>query len=224
MSNESRRKLLKSIAAGTGVVVAGKSLPDMWSRPVVESVLLPAHAQTSQISLISGVLTTTTFVLSDLGRSNRSFASNNTDKTSNPFNFLIKEAHADDQTAEHLCDGNLATGDITIMFDVPAGPLPKTVDVCIETNSSNSGLCRQAQQTTMATDSTLGDLLDLDIPRNSHDHEISLTGMSVALNGDITGTVLVTDEPNNAANETCTGPFTAVSTASAFTCNVDCGL
>jgi hypothetical protein len=46
-SIESRRKLLKSIAAGSGAIVAGKSLPDSWSRPVVDSVLLPAHAMTS---------------------------------------------------------------------------------------------------------------------------------------------------------------------------------
>jgi hypothetical protein len=46
-SSESRRKLLKSIAAGSGAIVAGKSLPESWSRPVVDSVLLPAHAQTS---------------------------------------------------------------------------------------------------------------------------------------------------------------------------------
>jgi len=46
-SSESRRKLLKSIAAGSGAVIAGKSLPESWSRPVVDSVMLPAHAQTS---------------------------------------------------------------------------------------------------------------------------------------------------------------------------------
>ena len=46
-SNESRRKLLKSIAAGSGAIVAGKSLPENWSRPVVDSVMLPVHAQTS---------------------------------------------------------------------------------------------------------------------------------------------------------------------------------
>jgi hypothetical protein len=46
-SQESRRKLLKSIAAGSGAIVAGKSLPENWKRPVVDSVMLPAHAQTS---------------------------------------------------------------------------------------------------------------------------------------------------------------------------------
>jgi len=52
MSNESRRKLLKSIAAGSGAIVAGKSLPESWSRPIVDSVLLPAHATTSQATLV----------------------------------------------------------------------------------------------------------------------------------------------------------------------------
>jgi len=47
MSNENRRKLLKSIAAGSGAVIVGKNLPDSWSRPVVDAVMLPAHAQTS---------------------------------------------------------------------------------------------------------------------------------------------------------------------------------
>ena len=47
MSSENLRKLLKSIAAGGGAIVAGKSLPDKWTAPVVDTVLLPAHAQTS---------------------------------------------------------------------------------------------------------------------------------------------------------------------------------
>lgn len=46
-SNDSRRKLLKSIAASSGAVVAGKSLPESWTKPIVDSVLLPAHAATS---------------------------------------------------------------------------------------------------------------------------------------------------------------------------------
>lgn len=44
---ENRRKLLKTVAAGGGAIIAGKTLPDSWSRPVVDSILLPVHAQTS---------------------------------------------------------------------------------------------------------------------------------------------------------------------------------
>ena len=46
-STDNRRKLLKSIAAGSGAIVAGKTLPESWVRPVVDSIILPAHAQTS---------------------------------------------------------------------------------------------------------------------------------------------------------------------------------
>lgn len=52
MSNNPRRKLLKSIAAGSGAIVAGKSMPETWSRPVVNSIMLPAHAQTTQGQLL----------------------------------------------------------------------------------------------------------------------------------------------------------------------------
>jgi hypothetical protein len=47
---KARRKLLKGMAAGGGAVIAGKSLPDNWGRPVVDSVMLPAHAQTSLLN------------------------------------------------------------------------------------------------------------------------------------------------------------------------------
>ncbi|MGA8259330.1 MAG: twin-arginine translocation signal domain-containing protein [Arenicellales bacterium] len=43
----SRRNLLKSLAAGGGALVTAKSLPGSWVAPVVDSVVLPAHAATS---------------------------------------------------------------------------------------------------------------------------------------------------------------------------------
>ena len=43
----SRRKLLKSVVAGGGAATVAKLMPDQWSRPVVDSVMLPSHAQTS---------------------------------------------------------------------------------------------------------------------------------------------------------------------------------
>lgn len=44
---ESRRKLLRSIAASGGAVATGKVMPESWTKPVIDTVLLPAHAQTS---------------------------------------------------------------------------------------------------------------------------------------------------------------------------------
>lgn len=42
----SRRHLLKSVTVGGGLA-AIKGVPGTWSRPVIDSVVLPAHAQTS---------------------------------------------------------------------------------------------------------------------------------------------------------------------------------
>lgn len=42
-----RRRILKQVAAGGGMVIAARALPEQWVRPVVDAVLLPSHAQTS---------------------------------------------------------------------------------------------------------------------------------------------------------------------------------
>ena len=44
-TNSARRRLLQALAGGSVITT---SLPDTWSRPVVDSVLLPAHAQTTE--------------------------------------------------------------------------------------------------------------------------------------------------------------------------------
>lgn len=42
-----RRKIVVGTAASGAAALIGHTLPGSWSRPVVESVILPAHAQTS---------------------------------------------------------------------------------------------------------------------------------------------------------------------------------
>lgn len=49
-SSDYRRTILKSIAASSGVVVAGKSLPKSWSKPVIDSIVLPVHAEMTDSS------------------------------------------------------------------------------------------------------------------------------------------------------------------------------
>ena len=46
-TNSGRRKLLKSLTLGGAATVTAKSLPGEWKKPVIDTVLLPAHAQTS---------------------------------------------------------------------------------------------------------------------------------------------------------------------------------
>ena len=47
MTFQARRKLLKSVTAGGSVLIIGKSLPESWTKPVIDVALLPAHAQMS---------------------------------------------------------------------------------------------------------------------------------------------------------------------------------
>jgi len=42
-----RRKALKAIVAGSGAVAAVKAGKESWSKPMVDSVLVPAHAVSS---------------------------------------------------------------------------------------------------------------------------------------------------------------------------------
>ena len=45
---EGRRKVLKGgVVVGGAAVAAALTLPKKWTRPVVEAVVVPAHAQTS---------------------------------------------------------------------------------------------------------------------------------------------------------------------------------
>ena len=47
LRNQGRRRLLKSLAVGGGAMSAAKVVPEAWVKPVVDSVVLPAHSQTS---------------------------------------------------------------------------------------------------------------------------------------------------------------------------------
>lgn len=48
--NDARRDLLKALATGAGYVAVRLALPAAWSAPVIASMSLPAHAQTSEAS------------------------------------------------------------------------------------------------------------------------------------------------------------------------------
>ena len=107
---KSRRKLLKSIALGGGAIAVGKTLPQSWTRPVVESVMLPAHAQASVPSVLSF--------------SGQVFDSNSlTDNTdANDKSLLAKVM--DSVVPEAKADHNLA----------------HTADLCIEVNGSSCSI------------------------------------------------------------------------------------
>jgi len=57
---QQRRALLKGAMISTGVIGAAQALPEKWLKPVINSVVLPAHGQTTDdTSLLGGGNTTT---------------------------------------------------------------------------------------------------------------------------------------------------------------------
>ena len=55
-SSSNRRAALKKLLASGAVVTASQSVPEKWAKPVVDSVLLPAHAQTSETPEMGTIL------------------------------------------------------------------------------------------------------------------------------------------------------------------------
>ncbi len=45
--NTGRRKAIKKLAAGVGVLAGISMLPDRWTRPIIGEIVIPVHAQTS---------------------------------------------------------------------------------------------------------------------------------------------------------------------------------
>lgn len=63
--NVSRRRAIKIVASGA--LVATIALPSKWSRPIVESIIVPAHAQASPPQTTGTTVTTGTTGTSTTG-------------------------------------------------------------------------------------------------------------------------------------------------------------
>lgn len=50
--SQTRRSALKKMLVGTGVAAGAAALPSKWTKPIVDKVLVPAHAQTSTTTTV----------------------------------------------------------------------------------------------------------------------------------------------------------------------------
>lgn len=49
---EDRRGALKKLLTGGGVIVGTSALPSEWTKPVIESIITPAHAGMSPVTTV----------------------------------------------------------------------------------------------------------------------------------------------------------------------------
>ncbi|KAA3630362.1 MAG: hypothetical protein DWQ08_06360 [Proteobacteria bacterium] len=87
-----RRRLLKALTIGGGAVSAA-NLPTSWKTPVIESVSLPAHAQTTTPNVLSGGANAITALDRDRSAESGLFAENRVRRAS-IFDQFIKTARA----------------------------------------------------------------------------------------------------------------------------------
>jgi hypothetical protein len=53
IQSRERRRAVKKIVGGMGVIAGMHALPDQWARPLVDAVVLPAHGATSPLHSLS---------------------------------------------------------------------------------------------------------------------------------------------------------------------------
>ena len=63
LQNANRRKVVKTIVGGMATVTSFNVLPVKWGAPIIESIVLPAHAATSGICSAANMVGTWTFTL-----------------------------------------------------------------------------------------------------------------------------------------------------------------
>lgn len=212
--HNSRRDALKTIALGSGTIATAASLPTSWTKPILNQVMLPAHAQTSDVVIMGTFSSGATL---GLRRPNQvqGFASTQYAL----LDALIPTAKAGHPGARAFCgtdnEGD-GVSDSKIYFDIDdAGNVQIAIDSLDESQGSVCGI------TSTLTDTRIA---NADIRIATFDHYwVRLTNM-VASATEITGdyaTAQAADQDNDDGprvpgdgtddEETfCTGSFSAM--------------
>lgn len=138
--NLGRRKAMKKIGVGVGVLAGCSVLPEKWTRPIVGQIILPAHAETSGVEASSSATapaggtgeynTTETYSLRSIPGNDKNFTWLN--ETGANYGGQIKFEYSDgcgelivpDAKVSHGADGNTTNHNQAFYFcgtDFPAG-------------------------------------------------------------------------------------------------------
>jgi len=215
---DSRRQAMKKLLTVGGIAAGSQMISSEWTRPVVESVVLPAHAQTST-SAASGTFTTGTVIT----------ALNRQRQDNNLLDMLIPSAHADDDdVGESICGTSNTNGVMNgpgayqVMFNISGS----NVDVCVSSLGRNNRQdCTTEGSTTIAGNSiaNIQYIMDATLDPPTDQEFVDLRNMVVNAAGtQISGQLEITSADLSDTNNICTQNFTADLTASAYACNLVC--
>jgi len=216
---KTRRRALKSIIVASGVVAGSQVLSSKWTRPLVESVVLPAHAQTSlALSFSSGIVST------KLDLNQPWYAK------SNLLDTLISPAHANGDAGIRgsVCGSGATAGNNSGSYQVLFNLSGSNVQICFSSLGTlgNSQVCTQ-QATTSLTNQNIADvdiLMDDSIDPADRQEIAELRNMAYnEASNTSTGDLNVREGPDNPNDANlCTGSFTCNLTTTAYACSTGC--
>ena len=199
----SRRNIVKSIAIGGGAIAA---LPGKWTKPVLNQVILPSHAQTSMA--ITGDFGTANAIALNFKHKPNGFA----DAQYALLDLLVTPAHADHNTIAGFCgnnDDNANADGVNGGSKIYIRINPDmTVDLAIDSLISDDSVADVCGTTSTLTGTAIADA-DVQINGGDEDNEpkiVTLRNMVVS-ETEVTGdyaTMNIDDD-----NSDCGGSFTA---------------
>ena len=188
---ESRRQILRSIVAGGGVATSTKFLPDTWTQPVIDTVLVPSHGQSSpDPNFPTGIFQggPTEFAQLDQDSDVQQLISES-QPNSSVLDFFIDAAEA--MPTNSTCVGS----PIELMFDIPDNPSEESnVKICLTLDSVYFFFAESTVDGNQIEDVGIG--------------KFALENMEVSLD-EVSGDLV---------SGSCSEPFSAPSASGVFSC------
>lgn len=214
-----RRAILKSMAMGSGAIATGKMMPEKWARPVIDSVVLPAHAITSNIQLLSGLYNgPATFASLQTPGANGVLLAENAGYAEYILDFFVPKSHA----SHNISDFCAAVPAITIFVDQNTN----TVDICIAFADSTPSHIHQIQAQTTVSGNNIADAIQISMEGtgaidSGNDEFCDLTNMTMGAGNTISGNIRGYMLGSQAGNVECSTGFTATFVGGSFSCTPD---
>lgn len=192
---KSRRTLLKGAITG-GVVAGGSALSTGWHKPIINSVILPAHATTS---MPQGDFAATGIIPMALLNS-----------PINSVQYALLNSLISPANATHIINGTCETdndsgddgdGLISIHFRITG----TDVEIALTVESDSSPFDCNGGTSTLSATNTIADVSNIDITNGA---SVSLTNMQATAT-QVTGSWDIADNDFGDSDVTCSNTFTA---------------